>query len=35
MAAHLRDAHGATTIAAFIEEAAEVYDRRGLFAFRF
>lgn len=35
MAAHLRDAHGATTIAAFIQEAAEVYDRRGLFAFRF
>lgn len=35
MAAQLRAAHGATTIAAFIEEAAEVYEKRGLFAFRF
>jgi propanediol dehydratase small subunit len=35
VARELREAHGATTIAAFIEEAAEVYDRRGLFRFRF
>jgi propanediol dehydratase small subunit len=31
----LRDDYGATTVAAFVEEAAEVYDRRGLFRFRF
>jgi propanediol dehydratase small subunit len=31
----LREAHGAATIAAFVEEAAEVYERRGLFRFRF
>ena len=29
------DDHGAGTIAAFVEEAAEVYERRGLFSFRF
>lgn len=34
-ASRLRDEHGAATIAAFVEEAAEVYDRRGLFRFRF
>ncbi len=31
----LRDTHGARTMAAFVEEAAEVYDRRGLFKTRF
>lgn len=31
----LRDSHGAPIMAAFIEEAAEVYDRRGLFKTRF
>jgi propanediol dehydratase small subunit len=35
LAAEFRAAHGAATIAAFIEEAAEVYDERGLFKFRF
>lgn len=35
VAAELRDTYGAATIAAFIEEAAEVYDKRGLFKFRF
>ena len=34
-ARRLRDEHGADTIAAFVEEAAEVYERRGLFRFRF
>jgi len=31
----LRDDYGAATVAAFVEEAAEVYERRGLFRFRF
>lgn len=31
----LRDDHGAAIIAAFVEEAAEVYERRGLFRFRY
>lgn len=31
----LREDHGAATVAAFVEEAAEVYERRGLFTFRF
>jgi propanediol dehydratase small subunit len=31
----LRRAHGAGVMAAFVEEAAEVYERRGLFKFRF
>jgi propanediol dehydratase small subunit len=31
----LRDDYGAATVAAFVEEAAEVYDRRGLFRFRY
>jgi propanediol dehydratase small subunit len=35
MAAQLRETYGAGAIAAFIEEAAEVYDKRGLFKFRF
>jgi propanediol dehydratase small subunit len=35
MARELRDGYGAETVAAFIEEAAEVYERRGLFRFRF
>ena len=34
-AARLRDEFGAQQTAAFVEEAAEVYDRRGLFKFRF
>jgi propanediol dehydratase small subunit len=34
-ARRLRDAYGAETIATFVEEAAEVYARRGLFRFRF
>lgn len=34
-AALLRDSHGAVAIAEFILEAAEIYDRRGLFAYRF
>lgn len=34
-AATLRDQYGATSMAAFVEEAAEVYERRGLFTFRF
>jgi len=34
-ARRLRDEYGAATIAAFVEEAAEVYARRGLFRFRF
>ncbi len=31
----LRDDYGADTVAAFVEEAAEIYERRGLFRFRF
>lgn len=34
-ARRLRGEYGAETVAAFIEEAAEVYARRGLFRFRF
>ena len=34
-ARQLRDDFGAETLAAFLEEAAEVYERRGLFRFRF
>jgi len=34
-AAELRDTHNAPTMAAFVEEAAEIYERRGLFTFRF
>ncbi len=34
-AARLRDEHGAHRMAEFIEEAAEVYERRGLFTFRY
>jgi propanediol dehydratase small subunit len=34
-ARRLREDHGAATVAAFVEEAAEVYARRGLFRFRF
>jgi propanediol dehydratase small subunit len=34
-ARHLRSAHGANRMAEFIEEAAEVYERRGLFTYRF
>jgi len=35
VAARLRREHGADRLAAFIEEAAEVYERRGLFRYRF
>jgi propanediol dehydratase small subunit len=35
LARELRDQYGAADVAAFIEEAAEVYERRGLFRFRF
>lgn len=31
----LRATYGATKMAAFVEEAAEVYEKRGLFTFRF
>lgn len=31
----LREEHGARRMAAFVEEAAEVYEQRGLFTFRF
>jgi len=31
----LRQSYGATRMAAFVEEAAEVYQRRGLFTYRF
>lgn len=31
----LRDTYGAERMAAFVEEAAEVYERRGLFKYRF
>ena len=34
-ARRLRDDFGALRLAAFLEEAAEVYERRGLFRFRF
>lgn len=34
-AARLRDEFGAGRLAQFVEEAAHVYERRGLFAFRF
>lgn len=34
-ARRLREDYGAATVAAFVEEAAEVYARRGLFRFRF
>ena len=34
-ARRLRDDYGAQALAAFLEEAAEVYERRGLFRFRF
>ena len=34
-AATLRAGHGAERMAAFVEEAAEVYERRGLFGYRF
>ena len=35
VARELRDQYGAKSIAAFLEEAAEVYERRGLFKKRF
>ncbi|GAB5467811.1 MAG: diol dehydratase small subunit [Rhodospirillales bacterium] len=35
MAARLRDDYAAPGIAAFLEEAAEVYEARGLFTYRF
>lgn len=31
----LRDTYGANRMAAFVEEAAEIYERRGLFTYRF
>lgn len=34
-AATLRNIHGATRIAAFVEEAAETYEQRGLYTYRF
>ncbi|MCK5274967.1 MAG: glycerol dehydratase [Alphaproteobacteria bacterium] len=34
-AARLRDDYGAERLAQFVEEAAEFYERRGLFTFRF
>jgi propanediol dehydratase small subunit len=34
-AASLRSTYGANKMAAFIEEAADIYDRRGLFSYRF
>ncbi len=34
-AAKLRDEHGARLMAAFVEEAAQVYEERGLFTYRF
>jgi propanediol dehydratase small subunit len=34
-ATELRKTYGSSRMAAFIEEAAEVYDRRGLFTYRF
>ena len=35
VAATLRTLHGADRIAAFLEEAADVYEKRGLFRFRY
>ena len=35
LAATLRETYGATRIADFMTEAAEVYEKRGLFRFRF
>lgn len=35
LAARLRREHGAEKVAAFVEEAAEVYERRKLFTYRF
>lgn len=35
MAARLRAEHGAGQVAAFLEEAAEIYTRRGLFTYRY
>ena len=35
VAAELRRDYGAETLAAFVEQAAEVYERRGVFGFRF
>lgn len=35
IAAALRDDYGAVLLAAMVEEAADVYERRGLFRFRF
>jgi propanediol dehydratase small subunit len=34
-AERLRSVYGATKMAAFVEEAADVYERRGLFTYRF
>jgi len=34
-ATKMRDSYGAIEIAKFIEEAAQIYERRGLFSFRF
>jgi propanediol dehydratase small subunit len=34
-AQRLREEFGAERLAAFLEEAADVYDRRGLFRFRY
>ena len=34
-ARELREVHGAERLARFVEEAAEVYERRGLFSYRF
>jgi propanediol dehydratase small subunit len=34
-ARNLRESYGASRMAAFVEEAAEVYERRGLFTYRF
>jgi propanediol dehydratase small subunit len=35
LVADLRHTHGAAKLSAFVEEAADVYERRGLFSFRF
>jgi len=35
MAARLRAEHGAEQVAAFLEEAAEIYTKRGLFTYRY
>lgn len=35
MAVRLREEYGAETMAGFLEEAAEVYEKRGLFTYRF